>query len=165
MTDEYAFRAKRISRTASITLNGSLEQVFPLFGPIEEKKWAYGWNPRIIFPTTNRLEPKMIFKTRHKDKGKTDGIWVVSRLIPQQALIEYIVFTNNRVWWITVQCREGQSKQTARAEITYTYTGLTEEGNARSAKHLAHIYAHELKDWEEAINYYLKTGKTLKRTK
>ena len=49
--------------------------------------------------------------------------------------------------------------------ITYTFTGLTEEGNTHIAKHLARIFAHNLKDWEEAINYFLKTGKTFRGIK
>jgi hypothetical protein len=162
---ETTFKAKRISRTNSMILNASLKTVFPLFGPIAEKKWAYGWDPQIIFSSTNRLEPKMVFKTQmtgHHEKGETHCIWIVSRLIPQQALIEYTVFTNERVWWITIQCQEHVSNQTTRAKITYTFTGLTEKGNAINEKHLARIYAHDLKDWEESINYFLKTGKTFR---
>ena len=162
---ETTFKAKRISRTSSITLNASLKTVFPLFGPIEEKKWAYGWNPQIIFSSTNKLEQKMVFKTGQKEKVETDSIWVVSRFLPQQALIEYTVFTFDKVWWITIQCQKEISNQTTRAKITYTFTGLTEKGNASIIKHLARIYAHDLKDWEEAINYYLKTGKTLRGMK
>ena len=164
-TQGTAFRANRISRTARITLNASLKTVFPLFGPIEEKKWAHGWDPRIIFPVTNRLEQKMIFKTRQKDKDEADYIWVVSSLIPQQALIEYTIFASDMVGWITVHCQEGLSSQTTRAKITYTFTGLTEKGNIHIAKHLARIFAHNLKDWEEAINYFLKTGKTFRGIK
>ena len=162
---ETVFKAKRISRTSSIILNASLKTVFPLFGPIEEKKWAYGWNPQIIFSSTNRLEQKMIFKTGHREKDENDYIWIVSKLLPQQALIEYTVFASKKVWWITIQCQEKISNQTTRAEITYTFTGLTEKGNAISAKHLARLYAHDLKDWEEAINYFLETGKTFQRNK
>lgn len=165
---ETTFEAKRITRTSSIILNASLKTVFPLFGPIEEKKWAYGWNPQIIFSITNKLEPKMVFKTQmidQKEKEETDSIWIVSRVLPQQALIEYTVFTSEKVWWITIQCQEEISNQTTRAKITYTFTGLTEKGNAMSAKHLARVYAHDLKDWEEAMNYYLKTGKTFRGMK
>lgn len=165
---ETTFKAKRISRTSSIILNASLKTVFPLFGPIEEKKWAHGWNPQIIFSSTNKLELGMVFKTQitgRKDKEENDYIWVVSRFLPQQALIEYTVFTFERVWWITIRCQENNKHQTTSANITYTFTGLTENGNAKNAKHLARIYAHDLKDWEEAINYFLKTGKTFRRKK
>lgn len=41
--------AKRISRTSTITLNSSLETVFPLFGPVKEMEWAEGWQPEIIY--------------------------------------------------------------------------------------------------------------------
>jgi len=165
---ETIFKAKRITRTSSIILNASLKRVFPFFGPIEEKKWAHGWNPQIIFSSTNKLEPKMVFKTQmigQKEKEETDCIWVVSRLLPQQALIEYTVFTTESVWWITIQCQEQISNQSTKAKITYTFTGLTEKGNVFSAKHLAHIYAHNHKDWERAINYFLKTGKTFRGMK
>ena len=160
-----AFKAKRISRTNSIILNASIKKVFPLFGPIEEKKWAHGWNPQIIFASTNRLEQKMVFKTNmtgHKQKEETHCIWIISRYVPRQALIEYTVFTTERVWWITIQCQEQISDRSTRAKITYTFTGLTEKGNSINAKHLARIYAHNLKDWEKAINYFLKTGKTFR---
>jgi hypothetical protein len=107
----------------------------------------------------------MVFKTGHGGRAETDYTWVVSRLLPQQALIEYTVFARDKVWWITVQCREGRTNQTTRAEITYTFTGLTEKGNTGIVKHLTHIYSHGLKDWEQAINYFLKTGKTFQEMK
>ncbi|MBI1766917.1 MAG: hypothetical protein HYR67_00920, partial [Bacteroidetes bacterium] len=46
--------------------------------------------------------------------------------------------------------------------ITYTYIGLNNEGNALNATALEKMYAHDLKDWEKAINYFLETGKVLK---
>ena len=163
---ETTFKAKRISRTSSIILNASLKTVFPLFGPIEEKKWTHGWDPQIVFSSTNKLELKMVFKTQmtgHKEKEDSDCIWIVSRFLPQQALIEYTVFTFERVWWITIQCQEEKSNLTTRAKITYIFTGLTENGNSINQKHLARIYEHDLKDWEEAINYFLRTGKCIRQ--
>jgi hypothetical protein len=47
------------------------------------------------------------------------------------------------------------------AEITYTFAGLTERGNAINEKALQVMYAHDLKDWEKAINHYLLTGERL----
>lgn len=107
----------------------------------------------------------MVFKTGHGDKDETDYTWVISRLVPQQALIEYTVFACDKVGWISIQCQEGKSNQTTRAEVTYTFTGLTEKGNTGIIKHLAHIYAHGLKDWEKAINYFLETGKIFRGMK
>lgn len=157
-----SFEPQRISRSATITLNAPLEKGFLLFGPIREKDWAPGWDPRILYPTSNRVEERMIFKTSsHTGHGESEYTWTVSKYSPDQALIEYLVFTSERVWWITIQCREAVPDQTTEAEITYTYTGLTSKGNEINARALQSMYAHDLRDWEEAINHYLRTGERI----
>jgi hypothetical protein len=156
------FTSERISKTSTITLNAPLEEVFPLFGPIREQEWAAGWAPQIIYSTTDLVEEHMVFKTAsHHGHGEPDYTWIVSQHLPDQAFIEYTVFTPERVWWISVRC-QGLPNETTEAEITYTYTGLTEKGNKinRMALHL--MFAHDLKEWQEAINHYLKTGEQLK---
>jgi hypothetical protein len=158
------FTSKRISRTSVITLQAPVKTVFPLFGPIKEKEWADKWDPKIVYSTTNLVEEHMVFTTKphHKGHGGPDPIWTVSKYLPEQAFIEYIVFKPERVQWIAIQCHNDTSSQTTRAEITYTLTGLTEKGNAINEKFLQTMYAHDLKDWEEAINYHLKTGEKRK---
>ncbi len=157
------FKAKRISRTSYIQLNGSLDKVFPLFGAIREKEWADGWDPRIVYSTTNLLEEHMVFQTTTEYPGEeADKTWVVSKYVPEQAYIEYTVFTSLRVYWITIQCRENPGTRTTRADVTYIFTGLTEPGNALIEKALESMFVYDLKDWEKAINYYLETGKILK---
>jgi len=154
-----AFTPRRISRTSTITLNASLKEAFSLFGPIREREWAAGWDPQILYSTTDLVEEHMVFKTPSPhEHGEPDYTWTVSKYLPDQALIEYTVFTPERLWWITIQCREDIPNQTTKAAITYTYTGLTDKGNAINERALQRMYAHHLRDWEEAINHYLKTG-------
>jgi hypothetical protein len=43
-----------------------------------------------------------------------------------------------------------------RAEITYVFTGWTDMGILLNRHYPEHIYDHRLKDWEEAINDFLK---------
>jgi hypothetical protein len=154
-----AFTSRRVSSTGIITLDSPLREVFPLFGPIREREWAVGWDPQILYSTTDLVEEHMVFKTpSHHGHGEPDCTWTVSKYVPDQGLIEYTVFTPERLWWITIQCCEDIPNQTTEAEITYTYTGLTDKGNAINEKALQLTYAHDLRDWEEAINHYLKTG-------
>ncbi len=153
--------SKRVSRTSTITLNAPLEKVFPLFGPIKEMEWAAGWQPEIIYSQADNIEAYMVFKTKSHGHGEPDYIWTVSRYAPAEALIEYTIFTPNRLWRITVQCRKAAAAQTTQADITYTYTALNELGAAINQKAIEAMYAHNLKDWEEAINFYLHTGKKL----
>lgn len=96
------FVPARISRTRTIALNAPLEKVFPLFGPIREKEWAADWEPRILYSATGFVEEHMVFKTRPRHSREPDFTWTVSKYHPDQALIEYTVFTSERLWWITI---------------------------------------------------------------
>jgi len=155
------FRAQRISKTATITLKAPLDKVFHLFDPIGEKEWAAGWDPQMLYPGSDLVEEHMVFKTPSHGHHESEYIWTVSKYLSEQGLIEYMVHTPERVWWITIQCRADSPGESTTAEITYTYTGLTEIGNALNERALRAMYAHDLKDWEKAINTYLETGKRL----
>ena len=61
---------------------------------------------------------------------------------------------------ICIQCDETDDGQTG-AEITYIYTGLSEEGNAAIEKLDKATYRAYIAYWERAINHYLSTGKIL----
>lgn len=151
------FKAERISRLSTITIHSSIEKVFPLFGPLLEMEWAAGWEPRIIYLDQKNVAEHMIFQT--KSQYGDDYLWAVTQYEPQHFKIEYTVQTHGRIWFIRVQC-VAQDNQTS-ATVTYTYTGLTEKGNQQNKEALEKMFSRDLKDWEEAINYYLKTGKQL----
>ena len=160
--DAPQFKAKRVSRKSTIFLKRPIEDVYPLFGPVREREWAEGWNPRIVYSTTDLLEEHMVFRTQSEyPEEESDKTWVVSKCVPEQAFIEYTVSTSARVYWITIQCREDQGNRATQAEITYTFIGLTDPGNALIEKAAGNMFAHDLKDWELAINHYLATGKKL----
>jgi len=158
-TKKLNFEPKRVSRTSTIILNAPLETVFPLFGPIKEMEWAHGWNPEIIYSETGDMEEHMVFKTRSYT-GEPDYTWIVSKYLPDDSLIEYTVFTLERIWYITIKSRE-KTAETTETEVTYTYTGLSKRGNKTNERALHLMYSNNLKDWEEAINHYLETGKRL----
>jgi len=157
------FLPSRITQTATIYLHSTPEVVFPLFGPIAEKKWADAWSPEVVYSETGELERNMVFKTYGSKSGKTTFLWVISYLNFEEKQVVYTVSSKNRTWTIDVQClpKEGDMSQTA-VEVTYTYIGLTAKGNKRNKKALKAKYQHELKDWQESINYYLETGEKLK---
>jgi hypothetical protein len=153
------FKSERISRTGVITLNAPLGKVFPLFGALREKEWAPDWQPEVIYATDGSIEERMVFKTQSHHEQEPDSTWIVAQYRPEQSFIEYIVFAPERVWWITIQCHEGVVGETTEATITYTYTGLSEDGNAKNAQALEMMFRHDLKDWEDQINQYLAIEK------
>jgi len=148
-------------RTSVIRLEGDVARVFPLFGPLRESEWAEGWTPRIVWPADEVVQERLVFVVRSPHGAGRETMWVVSRYDEDQALVEYTVFEPESVHWIRIRCRSaGDSKET-EAAVTYTYVGATESACRRNERALANMYRHDLKDWENAINHYLRTGTRL----
>ena len=152
-----AFKAERVQKSASFVVNTTVENAFPLFGPIREKEWTAGWEPQIIYSVSPEVEEHMIFKTSGKHYGEDEFLWVLSQYKPKDYFVEYTVSTPQRIWFISVLCRP-KGKSTS-VTVTYSFTGLTAQGNELNRRALDNMYTNNLKDWEEAINYYLSTGK------
>jgi hypothetical protein len=153
------FKPERIGRSADFIVHGKVTDVFPLFGPIREKEWAAGWEPEILYPIGDEfVEEHMIFQT-NGHAGEEKYRWVITQYNPEKYTIEYTVSTSQRIWFIRVVCKEdGENTKTT---VSYSYTGLSEEGNRKNKQALSKMFIRDMKDWEEALNYYLKTGKQL----
>jgi len=70
--NDQTFKAERVSKSASITLNGPIEKVFPSLVAVEEKKWADGWDPVVLYPESGHLEEGMTFITRAQWSRRDD---------------------------------------------------------------------------------------------
>jgi hypothetical protein len=142
----------RISRTRTIVLRGTLDEVFPLFGPIREKEWAPGWDPTIIYPIGVLAEAHMVFTARSHHADEAESTWMISTYDPEHGSIEYTVFAPGRVWTIAIRCSPGQANRTTRTEVTYTYTGVTGRGRRLNEAALERMFHRDLKDWADQIN-------------
>jgi hypothetical protein len=156
------FVAERLTRTASILLHGPIDAAFPLFGPVEEKKWARGWNPTVLYPPSATLEEGMVFTTPAHHQGEADYHWIVARYEPDRHSVTYVVSAPTRIWTITIRCTSARDAET-KASITYTFTGIDDAGNALNARTAAAIFGDNLSDWEESINDYLSAQRALTR--
>ena len=148
-------------RTSVIRLEGSIERVFPLFGPLRECEWAEGWNPKVVWPTDEIVRERLVFLVGSSHGDGRDTLWVVSRYDEHEAVIEYTVLAPETVYWILIRCRGTDGGEATEAEITYSYVGTTESACLRNAHDLEAKHRHDLKDWEHAINHYLRTGSRL----
>lgn len=152
--DNTTFKAEKVSQTATITVNDKITTVFPLFGAFEERKWTKGWNPTLIYPTTEIIEEGTTFKTDGHGHGEKEFIWRVSKYDQENFLIQYLVSSENRYWTITINCKPIADSKTL-ATVTYTFFGLNELGNQLNKHLLEAMYKNNLSDWEEEINSYL----------
>jgi hypothetical protein len=149
---------KRIEQRNQIILHATPSEVFPLFDPVNERKWVKGWSPTIVFPLDGTVREQMIFTTPARFPEEEDYHWVMTRLVPQDWLVEYLVSTRERIWRIRVAC-SAEGIYATRAEICYQFTGLTPRGVERNEEALQKMFLRNLEDWAEAINFYLLTGK------
>jgi hypothetical protein len=152
------FHAARVVRTATIRLNGPPARVFPLFTPEGERAWAEGWNPVYRYPAAGIVEPHAVFVTRGHDGRET--IWTVMHYDPQRMQVLYDRITPGmHAAIVEVACEPAPDGATL-AHVTYTFTGLSGEGNAFVERHTDEAYRAMLTEWESAINEYLRTGRT-----
>ncbi len=150
-----AFRSKSVTRTGTIRLNAGTERVFPLFGPVKEKLWAPGWEPRLTHPTDKDVAEGMVFTI---DDPHGTWYWTVTQYDPALHTIAYANVTAgymlNR---IVIRCRALGANET-EASVTYQHTGLNEKANQFVDSMDEKAYAAKMQHWQEAINYALQHG-------
>lgn len=152
-----SFTSKRISRTASFIVNETIDKVFPLYGAFEERKWTPHWEPILIYPEKESIEEGTTFKVKgHEHGGESEFLWIVSRYEPENYLIQYLVSTENRFWTVTVKNNSVGKEAKTKTTVTYTFTGLNEKGNKLNKESLESMYKHNLQDWADLINSYVK---------
>lgn len=149
-----SFTAKHIKKQATITLDGDVDIVWPLFDPLSESKWVQEWQPEFLYPADGTVREGIVFRTHG------ELVWVVTRHESDNHRITYTVGHTDRVFTVDVRCREHAGNHTD-ATISYSFVGLTDAGN-RSNEHSAErLFKFGLKDWQKMINHYLKTGKAI----
>lgn len=150
------FDSKMISQSATIQLHGNIETTYPLFNPIEEPKWAPVFKPYFIYPSDQKVQKGMSFKTAGIE-DEPEFLWIITQYEPNQHLIQYLVNTPNRYFFITVECSSTlDHPHLTKANITYEFYALTSKGIELNQHFLDRIFANDLKDWETAINGYLE---------
>ena len=147
------FNGKQISRINSIELNGPIDEVFHLFTPIGEKKWAEGWEPKIIYPQSQDTQTGMVFSTRHIDEHLT--YWVIVDYNSEEHFIQYVNFIYDfRSVVLKIKCNRIDENKT-EAVINYCYTGLSEKGNKFIDTVTKDKQKEYIESWQADINNHL----------
>lgn len=131
--------------------NGPFEQVAPLFGANEERKWAADWNPQFIHPTPARDVPGMVFRVAHGDHS---SIWVNTALDLTGGHIQYSYVLNDAMaTLIDIHLTRDSAPKTG-VTVVYERTALIPEANEH-VQHFAKGDGKAEKEWEDSINGYL----------
>jgi hypothetical protein len=150
------FAAKHFSHTQILTLDGPIDQVFPLFGPLEERRWAQGWNPTVLYSDSVLGDsPGTVFISNLP--GEPETVWYVAQFDSTQHLVEYVRVTpGHKIALVRVRCDTLPDDHTSAA-VTYAFTALRHAGNNELA-HLERDHPSSVQHWQDAINHYLRTG-------
>jgi hypothetical protein len=154
------FKANHVSRSGIIKLAAPPQKVFHLFEPIDEKLWAEGWTPEILYPSVEKTIAGMVFLTaNHRGEPKT--IWYMTKYDTTGFEVEYLrISPESRLGIVAVKCEAGDEANTL-AKVSYTFTALSEQGNQWLENFTVEHYRAMMLDWEKAINHYLLSGTTL----
>lgn len=141
-----------VKRSGTMTLQGSVEKVFPLFGPVDESKWAEGWEPSIKYGSNSEAGTIFTIADPHP------MTWVLTRFDSQNHGLQYVIVPqNDRVAQIDIDCHAASRTETL-CQFSYSLTAL-----APSAQDAIENYTQELHDrrlihLQMALNHYLETG-------
>ena len=135
----------------SFTVDAPFDQVVPLFGAEEERKWSAGWNPQFVYPTPARDQQGMVFTVAH---DQLTSVWVNTALDLAAGHIQYAyVLEDAMAVLIDIHVtRQGANKTDVK--VAYERTALVPEAN-QHVQHFAKGDAGAGKEWGDAINAYL----------
>lgn len=138
------------------TVQAGYERVFPLFGALEEMKWAEGWKPLFVYPSPAHDQRGMVFTAAH---GDTTSTWVCTAYDEAAGFVQYVYMVHELVvTQINIHVTKAGAAET-QVSVVYERTALSAAANEHIA-HLAKMDASSGPEWAEAINgYFAKLDK------
>jgi len=143
----------------SFDVSAPYEQVFPLFGAYEERKWAVGFDPQFVFPASPHDQQGMVFTTVQEGKKR---IWINTALDPATGHAQYVYFIpNTMVALIDVRLTKLGNSET-KVSVVYERTALTPDVNQHVTE-MAAADANAGSHWATMINGYFANDRASKR--
>jgi hypothetical protein len=146
------FVARHVRREHTITVDAPVDRVFPLLTPAGEELWVSGWKPVYLHPTTGEMTLGMVFTT---GAGNDTTYWSVVHYDPVAHVARYARVTPvSRFGFVDVACTPAAAART-RVTVAYTYTALTEAGNAFIDAFTETSYRQMIEEWRTLMGVYL----------
>ena len=155
------FSAQRITRKYRQTIDAAPENVFPLLCPVREAEWLDGWRYDLIYSESGLVEEGAVFSTSYE--GEEDTVWVVTKHDPRKFQVDFVRFTHgSRTCLLKIDVKS-KDAESSFVDIAYAYTSITPAGNEFIDHFTEADFLDAVTFWEKSMNYYLKTGKRLKK--
>lgn len=140
-------------------MDAPFDQVAPLFGADEERKWTPDWDPQFIYPIPARDQQGMLFTV---PKGQFTSVWVNTAFDLAAGHIQYAYVLNDAMATLIDIHLTRVSGQKTEVTVVYERTALVPEAN-QHVQHFTDEDAVAAKEWSDAINsYFANAGKGAK---
>ncbi len=158
---ESDFKARHVTKEYCQTIHASPDEVFPLLCPVREAEWLDGWRYTMIYSQSGLVEEGAVFSTPHD--GEPDTVWVVTKHDPLKYRVEFTRFTHqSRICVLKIGVRS-RDESSSYVDIAYTYTGTSPAGNQFIDDLTDDVFRADMKQWEDSVTHFLRTGRQLKR--
>lgn len=149
----------QITKTYSQINAGSPAQVFPLLCPVREHDWIDGWEAEVIHSQSGLAEQGCVFVT--PGAHEHHAVWYVTQHDAVDFSLEMVRVTPEvEVTKLNIKL-EPLGEDKTESTITYQYTPLSAMREEYLRTNLDDDFQQQMKYWEKAINYYLRTGEKL----
>ena len=155
------FSPKRITREYRQTINATPEKVFPLLCPVSETDWLDGWRYNMIYSESGLVEEGAVFSTPYEDEE--DTIWIVTKHDSKTYKVEFVRFTHSSRTCVLKIAVKSKDESSSYVDISYTYTGITPEGNDFIKNFTEEAFLEAVIFWEKSMNYFLETCERLNK--
>jgi len=160
-TIDPSFKAEHVIRSYEQTIKANPARVFDLLCPVKEAEWLDGWDYFLLHSESGLAEEGCVFLSRQE--GEKDTIWMITRRDVTKREIEFVRATpESRIAKLSITVDE-KTTNVSKVKITYIITALCEEGNRFLEAFTQDNFGGAMKFWEASMNYYLATGKKLRR--
>jgi hypothetical protein len=134
----------------SFTVDAAFDQVAPLFGANEERKWAPDWNPQFVYPIPAHDRQGMVFTV---PKGQFASVWVNTAFDLEAGHTQYAYLVSEIMATLIDIHLTRISVQKTGVSVAYERTALVPEAN-QHVQRFADEDAGAGKEWGDAINAY-----------
>jgi hypothetical protein len=133
------------------TTDAAFDQVAPLFGANEERKWSPEWNPQFVYPNPAHDQEGMVFQVAH---GQFSSTWVNTAFDLTAGHVQYAYVLNDAMATMIDIHLTHESDQKTGVTVVYERTALVPEANEH-VKHFTKADEGAGKEWSDGINGYL----------
>jgi hypothetical protein len=142
------------TQSFTLTLEASVAEATPLFGPVREAEWSPHWSPHFLHPAAGAQREGVVFTTT-TPKG-FEQLWMLTEFDVVAGRVAYIVvtpgYTANQVTIRLAPAGAGRSLAT----VTYRHSALVPRANDDVERLDARWAAQQREHWEAAINAALR---------